>query len=204
MLLECLTCEAVVAAVHVASYKIEDDASDISEIQSFSKCPQCEQPFIATQYQFPDGELDDPVQAFPRRNVAHVGAAVPRAIRGAYEEALSCMKAKAYTAAAIMCRKTLEGICDAHYIQERNLKRSLEMMRDQGVIEARLFQWADALRIFGNEAAHGVGVTISPQDATDIMHFTNALLEYVFTFRDRFDEFMARRGKTPLPPPATP
>ncbi len=49
----------------------------------------------------------------------------------------------------------------------------------------RLFEWADALRIAGNEAAHDVKVTTSKEDARDILELTNALLEYVFTFRDR-------------------
>ena len=37
-------------------------------------------------------------------------------------------------------------------------------MRDKGIIESRLYEWADALRISGNEAAHGVNVTISSED----------------------------------------
>jgi hypothetical protein len=93
-----------------------------------------------------------------------------------------------------MCRKTLEGICEAHKITSRNLATSLKEMKDQGIIENRLFEWADALRISGNEAAHSVTVSISAQDARDILEFTNALLEYVFTFQDKFEEFKKRRG----------
>jgi hypothetical protein len=74
----------------------------------------------------------------------------------------------------------------------------LKELKDQGVIENRLYEWADALRISGNEAAHDVNVTISPDDAKDIIEFTNALLEYVFTFRDKFEAFKKRRlAKTP-------
>jgi hypothetical protein len=79
--------------------------------------------------------------------------------------------------------------------KEANLKKSLETLRDSQVIDGRLFEWADALRLFGNEAAHGVAVTISKQDAEDTIAFTNALLEYVFTFRDRFEEFRQRRNQ---------
>ena len=68
-------------------------------------------------------------------------------------------------------------------------------MKTKGIIENRLFEWAEALRISGNEAAHDVQVTISPQDAKDIVDFTDALLEYVFTFRDKFNEFLERRKK---------
>jgi hypothetical protein len=63
----------------------------------------------------------------------------------------------------------------------------------KGHIEGRLLEWAEALRNFGNEAAHDVGVTISAQDAKDIMTFTEALIEYVFTYRDQFERFKKRR-----------
>jgi hypothetical protein len=92
-----------------------------------------------------------------------------------------------------MCRKTLEGICDVHEISSGNLKSRLEKMKDKGIIEARLFEWAEELRISGNEATHDVNTTISKFDAIDIIEFTNALLEYVFTFNDKFNKFKKRR-----------
>jgi hypothetical protein len=94
-----------------------------------------------------------------------------------------------------MCRKTLEGLCDAHGVKERSLSARLKALRDNGTIEARLFEWAEALRTLGNEAAHGVGSSISPQDAKDIMEFTEALTEYVFTYRDQFQRFMKRQQR---------
>jgi hypothetical protein len=45
----------------------------------------------------------------------------------------------------------------------------------------------------GNEAAHEVGTGISPEDARDVADFTHALLEYVFTFREKFERFKKRR-----------
>ena len=92
-----------------------------------------------------------------------------------------------------MCRKTLEGICVEHGIKGNNLVKSLKELKDKGIIENRLYEWADTLRISGNEAAHDVKVTISPEDARDVLEFTNALLEYMFTFRDKFEQFKQRR-----------
>lgn len=94
-----------------------------------------------------------------------------------------------------MCRKTLEGICCVHEIKAKNLSLGLKEMKNKGIIESHLFEWAEALRISDNEAAHDVQVTISAQDAKDIVAFTDALLEYVFTFRDKFNEFIERRKK---------
>ena len=73
-----------------------------------------------------------------------------------YEEAVACAGSGAFTACAIMCRRTLEGICDSHGIVAGNLDGKLKKLRDDEVIERRLFEWADSLRLVGNEAAHDV------------------------------------------------
>jgi hypothetical protein len=92
-----------------------------------------------------------------------------------------------------MCRKTLEGICAAHGIAERSLNGSLKKMKDGSLIDDRLFEWSDTLRVMGNEAAHGVGVSIGEADAKDVLEFTNAILDYMFSYRDRFEQFKRRR-----------
>ncbi|HEX4038077.1 MAG TPA: DUF4145 domain-containing protein [Acidobacteriaceae bacterium] len=79
----------------------------------------------------------------------------PGPIRAAFEEVVSCFKAKANNASAIMCRKALEGLCAEHGIERK------KKFKDTGVIEARLLEWAEALRNLGNEAAHGVSLSIS-------------------------------------------
>ena len=93
-----------------------------------------------------------------------------------------------------MCRKTLEGICAEHGTAKRNLAESLRAMRDQGQIDERLYEWSDSLRVAGNEATHGVGLSIVQPDAKDILEFTNAILDYLFSYRDRFEKFKARRA----------
>jgi hypothetical protein len=141
------------------------------------------------------GELDRPARIYPPIETG-MSLAIPVPIILTYYEARDCFRAKCYTATAIMCRKTLEGIAEEHKVTVRNLATALKEMRDKGIIESRLYEWADALRISGNEAAHGVNVSISKQDAKDILEFTNALLEYVFTFQDRFEQFKKRRGNS--------
>jgi len=66
-------------------------------------------------------------------------------------------------------------------------------MKKQGIIESRLFEWADTLRISGNEAVHDLAVTVPADDARDILEFTNALLEYMFTFKDKFEQYKKRQ-----------
>jgi hypothetical protein len=137
---------------------------------------------------------DAPARLYPPRDDL-VGFAVPQAIREAFSEASRCLATKAFTACAIMCRKTLEGICHDHNISGGTLVGRLQMLRDKGVIEGRLYEWSDQLRLVGNEAAHDVKVQVSAQDAGDALAFTRAMLEYVYTFREQFEQFKERRAK---------
>jgi len=193
MLLECNYCEAVVDAKMLHSYDCFDDEMAMPTKYIFLQCPKCSLPFLAYQEDYGNG-WDEPSRLFPPKD-KQVNPSLPESIKNAYKEALSCFKGKNYTAAAIMCRKTLEGICCVHGIKVKNLSLALNEMKIRGIIESRLFEWAEALRISGNEAAHDVKITISAQDARDIVAFTDALLEYVFTFRDKFNEFIERRKK---------
>lgn len=155
-------------------------------------------PDVSTKGLIKTKGLGSPAHGLDRlypQEINRVNANLPKPLKVAYKEASACFKSKAYTATAIMCRKTLEGICVEHGTKGRNLNSSLKELKDKGIIENRLYEWANALRISGNEAAHDVNITISAEDAGDILEFTNALLEYIFTFRDRFEDFKKRRAK---------
>jgi hypothetical protein len=140
-----------------------------SFIWTFAKCPRCESPFVAVSEEDIPAGWQAPQRVFPAYESDRLGDAVPKPIQASFAEARQCLRAKAYTAAALMCRKTLEGICVAHEETTGNLAVRLQRLRDSGVIDRRLFEWADELRIFGNEAAHDVNVTIPSQDANDIL-----------------------------------
>jgi hypothetical protein len=184
MILECKQCEALVNAEELSRYELNEDDWPIT--YTFLKCPKCQRPLLAEE------DIFGPERVYPPSD-NRINPNLPEPLRVAYGEALACFKSKAHTATAIMCRKTLEGICVEHGVKARTLVSSLKELKDRGIIESRLFEWADALRISGNEAAHDVKVTISAEDARDILEFTNALLEYVFTFRDKFEAFKKRR-----------
>ncbi len=177
----------------VAKYDRQADADDYPDSVHLLKCPRCTDPLLVSV----DDIVNDGAEfvvLYPS-TVVQASASVPAAIREAFNEAVICLRTKAHTAAAIMCRKALEGVCVEHKVKSRGLVAGLKELRERGVIEGRLFDWADALRIQGNEAAHDVNVTTSAQDARDLVEFAHALLEYVFTFNDKFDAFQKRRAK---------
>lgn len=198
MILECKHCSVFVDATVIAQYEDEDPEGPPGLPNAtwfFCKCPLCTFPMLAVSDILDE---ESPGRVYPPAERRQLGDAVPKNIQEAFKEAAVCFRAKAFTASAIMCRKTLEGLCDAHGAKAGNLAKSLAKLRDEGIIEARLFEWAEELRVSGNEAAHGVDSKVSRQDCEDILEFTEALAQYVFTYRDKFQQFKQRRAKSAI------
>lgn len=190
MKIEC-DCGVLIDGDTLASFDFFDPENGPPALYSFLECSSCHTPLVVVQENYGHG-WDEPFRLYPPKE-RQLSQAIPEPIRRAFGEARSCYKTHAYTAAAIMCRKALEAICSAHGANGNNLNIALKDLKEKGVIESRLYEWADALRISGNEAAHDVSVTVSQEDAHDVLEFANALLEYIFTFRDQFEAFKERR-----------
>lgn len=193
MLTQCKTCKATVKVEVHGHFEGEDDF--IGRIlYTLASCPQCLSPFLLAQDDWEGkGTWDTPRRLFPKRDDFVMG--VPKAIKNAFAEASNCHSSGSHTACAIMCRKTLEGVCENYAVEGRSLMDRLKGLKDKGVIDGKLYEWSDELRIVGNEAAHDVNVEVSEADANDMLVFTKALLEYVYTFHKQFEEFKKRRAK---------
>ena len=197
MIIECSECRQYVQAQLAGSYTRQFDGRQPEWLYALLACTTCRSPILIRQSNIGNmaegDKWDTPFVVFPQTD-ARVNPNAPPAIRAAFEEACSCYRAGAYTASAIMCRKTIEGVCAEHGVSERNLSASLKKMKENGLIDERLFEWSDALRTVGNEAAHGVGVAITQPDSKDTLEFANAILDYMFSYRDRFEAFKKRRA----------
>ena len=66
-------------------------------------------------------------------------------------------------------------------------------MQEMGMIEGRLLEWAEALRVLGNEGAHFTGSSVARQDAKDALALAEAILNYMYVFSEQFAEFEKRR-----------
>jgi Domain of unknown function (DUF4145) len=197
MLIECATCEATVDAKESGSFQhFDPDRYDFPVEVHLLQCPRCGDPILAGKELYGvDGEREswsDPYKIYPPEK-RDLSGLVPSAIRSAFEEGERCFKARSFTAAAIMCRKTLEGVCDKQGIKSRNLADGIKKLHAEGLIDNRLLEWSDALRLTGNAAAHGVGTSLNREDAQDVLDFTEAIVDYVFVLRNRFEDFKRRR-----------
>jgi hypothetical protein len=192
---QCGTCLTTVKADVAGSFTAYN--ADIGDAYQYSllECPECSSPIVVSQWHTGD-DWDSPSRIYPQRS-KWLTPDVPKSVRGSFEEARLCLQAGAYTAAAAMCRRALEAICrDRAVSPKKSLIAALNELKNNGDIDPSLFEWADALRVTGNEAAHASGMTISRTDAQDTVDFTEAIIDYLYIFKARFEEFSVRRKKS--------
>lgn len=157
------------------------------------QCTNCWHPSLQAREDYGRGfDDDDPVAVYPAPQ--RISPSVPQPLRREWEEAQSCFDAKAYTACGVMVRRTLEGTCKDQGVKAKTLAKGLREMRSQGLIDGVLAEWADALRLLGNQSAHFTGKEISREDAEDSLAFAEALLDHLYVLRKRFAEFQKRIG----------
>ena len=69
-------------------------------------------------------------------------------------------------------------------------------LNEQGVIEGRLLEWAQGLRVLGNIGAHYSDAMVGRQDAEDALELSEALLDYVYVLSAKFTQFKDRRDSS--------
>lgn len=161
---------------------------------SLVQCQTCTGQVVLVQEDYGNG-WDSPYRVWPAQH-RPLSVSVPAALRAEHEEARKCLDAQAYTAAVVMVRRTLEGVCQEKGVRERVLAKSLQKMEEQGFLDPRLRQWAEELRGLGNEGAHFTGKSVLRQDAIDAVAFSEALLDYMYVLTAKFDEFRKRRERS--------
>lgn len=99
---------------------------------------------------------NDIVGMYPHQRVNIDSTALPDEIAKCLNEAADCFSIKAYTASAMMVRKTLELLChdrDAG-TNEDSLKKRIGALCESVIIPKELLAGAQSLRLLGNDAAH--------------------------------------------------
>jgi hypothetical protein len=196
---ECGRCLANVGAAVLgrAHEYIADDSSNIIEVL-VGNCPKCRAVFVAGRWVDHWGGPDDydlgpPFRIWPSpRRELSIDA--PQRIREDFDEAQRCISVQAYNAAGMLARRVLEGIATDLGADAFKLGHKLEQLKKAGHLDGRLTDWAGALHLVGNDAAHDLTGTVSRDDAVDVLAFAEALADYVYTFRKRYEAFLQRRS----------
>lgn len=118
---------------------------------------------------------------------------IPDGFRAAWEEAQSCFKARAYTATAVTVRRALKRPVPTRVSASARWRRVLKELEARGKIDGMLPEWANLLRLVGNEGAHYTDRVVTREDADDALAFSEALLDHLYVLRQRFEDFKARR-----------
>jgi hypothetical protein len=201
MIVQCDNCLASVQAEEIGSYNIlnEYDPMDGSRC-ILCKCVECLSPILIEQtlvWNSFETEWGGWKKIYPS-NENHINPVIPEPLQKALTECTRCLRSGAYTATVIMCRRTLEGFCQVKGVKERSLDKAIKKLKEEGLINEQLFEWANQLRLSGNEAVHNIDANFPSADAQDILDFTIAILDFTYSFKDKFEKFKARRAKNGL------
>lgn len=69
----------------------------------------------------------------------------------------------------------------------------LKELLEKEIIDKKIFQWSEALRLHRNIGAYASEEKISAEDSRDLLDFTGAICDYVFVLSKKFDSFMKRK-----------
>lgn len=202
----CPECHEAVVATEVSHHIYSDGPAAPNWRFSLLTCPSDGSPMII--YGEDGHSFEAPIWLYPVSLDDSVQTAIPAALRAELIEARKCAAHGLNSAAAVMCGRVLEGVAALHGYEERSLLRGLERLRQSGVLDGKLVDWASELRTLRNEAAHFGNAPVSREDAADILALTHAILEYVYVIAARFEDFRRRRhgaddsteGRALLPP----
>lgn len=198
IVMRCDRCEKAVKAMIEGAFST-DRYSGAAELQEFMllRCEECSSPMLAMREVEWGGDEWYPGSPFLLYPEPHksLSASVPETIRDAYDEAVSCYAGGSYTASALMVRRALQALVAEKLGKKIDIAPGLQKLRDGGELDPEFYKWADELRLVGNSAAHDVADKISKQLAQDQLDFAHALIEYLFTFKQKFLQFQERRKK---------
>lgn len=189
----CPTCEkATLGTVQGACDEVPTDEHFFEPVRySLVSCTTCGGvSLVSEDLQY---EMLDPVRVWPQDQAQPLSPSIPEEIRRELVEARGCFQGGHYTAAAVMVRRVLEGMCSDQGIRPKRLVDQLKELRDANKIEGRLFEWAEGIRIVGNHGAHFNKSAIKREDAEDALAFAEAILDYLYVFTARYEEFLRRR-----------
>lgn len=146
---------------------------------------------------------DEMVRVYPPQDRA-LSEQIPRGLREAHDEARKCFRSTAYAATVVMSLRVVEGACKIQGVSGKTLQDQLGQMRERKLIDSLLWDWADTLRGVRNSAAHfDEQATFSRDDAADSLAYSEALLDYLYVLKERFEALKLRRA-LPSPHPDGP
>ncbi|MBF4990101.1 DUF4145 domain-containing protein [Methylophilus sp. QUAN] len=218
-IVDCNVCKAKVAAIEkgfIEGNTFDDEAGEPYGQRVFlGTCPSCTTILVGESNQIHfegfnayEDSWSDIARVYPQPPKSFSSWRIPRVVTDSLNEADRSLQAGANIAACMMLGRALEALCrDILKPADNELSPSkkpskklmlgegIKRLRDDKVIDERLYDWSQQLQAFRNLAAHPEDISISREDASDLQIFVNAIVEYVYDLADRYDEFKTRAEK---------
>lgn len=94
-----------------------------------------------------------------------------------------------------MCRKAIEAICKDKGESTGTLAIRLKKLNEKKLLENTFYNWANELRLIGNDGAHSHELIINQKDAKDSLDFLDSLITYLYHLVDKYEKLKLRRTK---------
>jgi hypothetical protein len=189
----CPYCEKIAIARIMGRLSEPDEDVPVATRELFLlECSECGKGSLFSQYCYEGEAVTFLAPVWPLRRQA-LSNLVPEELRREHQQAVACLEARAHTAVVVMVRRTLEGMCQLNGAKKKILAQGLKELHEMGKIDDRLLEWANELRVIGNEGAHFTGRQVSREDAEDALDLAEAMLEYIYVFAVKFNNFKERR-----------
>jgi Domain of unknown function (DUF4145) len=160
-------------------------------------CPSCGGPLVGMtqlfQNEHNDWQYEHADRVWPAPTTVELSLTIPQSVRRDIKDAQKCIAHGIYSAAVVLCGKALERLAKER-APGKTLAEGLSALKTSGVIDERLSLWASALRKERNIGAHASEEEVSKENAQDVLDFTVAIFEYVYTLSEKYAEFMARKA----------
>ncbi len=193
VVIDCDHCATRVSAKVSGAVHHSESASAVV----LAQCPSCDGPLVGLTSTFEDfgngWQYDNAERVWPAPSTVQLGASVPEPVRRDIKDAQKCIAHGIYSAAVVLCGRALERLTKEK-APGKTLANGLAELKSQGTIDERLFQWASALRKERNLGAHATDEEVTKENAQDVLAFTVAIFEYVYTLTEKYNEFIARKA----------
>lgn len=193
VVIDCPGCAVRVNAEVRGSVGYEDDSAHV-----LVKCPSCGGALFGSTFLFRDANdnwsYDHAERLWPAPSLVDLSPAIPEAARRDLKDAQKCIAQGIYSAATVLCGRALERLVAEKAGTSTTLAKGLQALKDVGAIDSRLLLWAEALRKERNIGAHASTEETTKENAQDVLDFSIAIFEYVYTLAEKYEKYIARRG----------
>lgn len=120
---------------------------------------------------------------------------IPDGVAGYFKEAHDAFSISAYRGVLLLVRSVIEATAKDHEISSGTLVQKINRLYDEGHIRKGTKDMAHALRILGNDMAHGdIDDVPTQEDANDALTIARFVLDDVYVADARRADMLERRG----------